>query len=147
MSLLSGVYARGSKRSHTGGKCVTCSGLTNFCWNLKRPAKGPVQYLGERRERKRVQSSLSTVSLYYYYKEESSRLTLLHCASPTGLCESVALAHRAAEAHVHEALSVWRQRSSSRQHQSHPPSQNVPDLLEDQSTTTQSTECQTILVT
>ena len=28
-SLLSGVYARGSKRSHTGGKCVTCSWLTN----------------------------------------------------------------------------------------------------------------------
>ena len=28
-SLVSGVYARGSKRSHTGGKCVTCSGLTN----------------------------------------------------------------------------------------------------------------------
>ena len=28
-SLLSGVYARGSKRSHTGGKCITCSGLTN----------------------------------------------------------------------------------------------------------------------
>ena len=28
-SLLSGVYARGSKRSHTGGKCVTCSGLSN----------------------------------------------------------------------------------------------------------------------
>ena len=27
--LLSGVYARGSKISHTGGKCVTCSGLTN----------------------------------------------------------------------------------------------------------------------
>ena len=27
--ILSGVYARGSKRSHTGGKCVTCSGLTN----------------------------------------------------------------------------------------------------------------------
>ena len=26
-SLLSGVYARGSKRSHTGGKCVTCRGL------------------------------------------------------------------------------------------------------------------------
>ena len=23
------VYARRSKRSHTGGKCVTCSGLTN----------------------------------------------------------------------------------------------------------------------
>ena len=28
-SLLSGVYARGSKRSHTGGKSGTCSGLTN----------------------------------------------------------------------------------------------------------------------
>ena len=28
-SLLSGVYAGGSKRSHTGGRCVTCSGLTN----------------------------------------------------------------------------------------------------------------------
>ena len=26
-SLPSGVYARGSKRSHTGDKCVTCSGL------------------------------------------------------------------------------------------------------------------------
>ena len=26
-SLLSGVYARGSKISHTGGKCVTCCGL------------------------------------------------------------------------------------------------------------------------
>ena len=26
-SLLSGVYARGSKISHTGGKCVTCRGL------------------------------------------------------------------------------------------------------------------------
>ena len=28
-SLLSGVYVRGSKRSHTGDKCVNCSGLTN----------------------------------------------------------------------------------------------------------------------
>ena len=26
---LSGVYARGSNRCHTGDKCVTCSGLTN----------------------------------------------------------------------------------------------------------------------
>ena len=24
---ISGVYARGSKRSHPGGKCVTCRGL------------------------------------------------------------------------------------------------------------------------
>ena len=28
-SLLSGVCARGSKRSHTGGKCVICLGLHN----------------------------------------------------------------------------------------------------------------------
>ena len=28
-SPLSGVYVKGSKRSHTGGKCVTCSGLTH----------------------------------------------------------------------------------------------------------------------
>ena len=28
-SFPSGVYDRESKRSHTGGKCVTCSGLTN----------------------------------------------------------------------------------------------------------------------
>ena len=27
---LSGVYARESKRFHTGSKCVTCSGLTNL---------------------------------------------------------------------------------------------------------------------
>ena len=33
-ALLSGVYARGSKRSHTGGKCVTCSGLTHSHWTL-----------------------------------------------------------------------------------------------------------------
>ena len=26
-TLLPGVYAKGSKRSHTGGKCVTCRGL------------------------------------------------------------------------------------------------------------------------
>ena len=28
-SLLSGVFASGSKTSHTGGKCVTCSRLTS----------------------------------------------------------------------------------------------------------------------
>ena len=33
-ALLSGVYVRGSKISHTGGKCVTCSGLTNSRWTL-----------------------------------------------------------------------------------------------------------------
>ena len=33
-SLLSGVYARGSKRSHTGVKCVICSRLPNSRWTL-----------------------------------------------------------------------------------------------------------------
>ena len=33
-SLLSGVYDRGSKIVHTGGKWVTCSGLTNYHWTL-----------------------------------------------------------------------------------------------------------------
>ena len=28
-SVLPGVYARGSKKSHTRGKCVTCRGLHN----------------------------------------------------------------------------------------------------------------------
>ena len=31
-----GVYARGSKRFHTRGKCVTCSGLTNSRGELLR---------------------------------------------------------------------------------------------------------------
>ena len=35
-SLLFGVYARRSKRSHTGDKCVTCSGLTNSRGQLLR---------------------------------------------------------------------------------------------------------------
>ena len=29
-----GVYAMGSKRSHTGGKCVTCRGLHNSTWSI-----------------------------------------------------------------------------------------------------------------
>ena len=32
--LLSGVYARGSERSHTGGKGVTCRGLYNSTWSI-----------------------------------------------------------------------------------------------------------------
>ena len=39
--LLSGVYARGSKRSHIGGKCVTCSGLTNSRWTLNALQRAP----------------------------------------------------------------------------------------------------------
>ena len=33
-SLLSGVYARGSKRSHAGGKCVTGRTLHNYTWSI-----------------------------------------------------------------------------------------------------------------
>ena len=33
--VISGVYARGSKRSHTGGKCVTCSGLVEW-WSVSK---------------------------------------------------------------------------------------------------------------
>ena len=51
-SLVSGVYGRGSKRSHTC-TCVTCSGLTNSHWTLKHPAKGPVQYLREEEKRRK----------------------------------------------------------------------------------------------
>ena len=40
-SLLSGVYARGNKRSHTAGKCVTCSGLKNYRWTLNVLQKAP----------------------------------------------------------------------------------------------------------
>ena len=32
-SRIPGVYARGSKRSHTGGKCVNCRGLEEW-WSL-----------------------------------------------------------------------------------------------------------------
>ena len=39
--LLSGVYVRGSKRPHTGGKCVTCSGLTNSHWTLNALQRAP----------------------------------------------------------------------------------------------------------
>ena len=45
-SHLSGVYARGSKISHTGGKFVTCSRLTHFRWPLN-ALQRPVQYLTE----------------------------------------------------------------------------------------------------
>ena len=38
---LSGVYARGSKSSHTGGKCVTCSGLTDSHWILNAMGRSP----------------------------------------------------------------------------------------------------------
>ena len=33
-SLLSGVYARGSKRSRTGDKYVTCCGINNSTWSI-----------------------------------------------------------------------------------------------------------------
>ena len=46
-SLLPGVYARGSKRSHTGGKCVTCCGLKEW-WSLSLTHQFPA------RERRRT---------------------------------------------------------------------------------------------
>ena len=46
-SLLPGVYARGSKRSHTGGKCVTCRGLKEW-WSLSLTHRFPA------RERRRA---------------------------------------------------------------------------------------------
>ena len=36
------VYATGSKRSHTEGKCVTYRGFTNSSLDFKRPANGPI---------------------------------------------------------------------------------------------------------
>ena len=46
-SLLSGIYARRSKRSHTGGKCITCCGLKEW-WSLSLTHRFPV------RERRRA---------------------------------------------------------------------------------------------
>ena len=46
-SLLLGVYARGSKMSHTGGKCVTCCGLKEW-WSLSLTHQFPA------RERRRA---------------------------------------------------------------------------------------------
>ena len=55
-SLLSSVYARGSKRSHTGGKCVTCSGLTNSRWTLNalQTAPSSLWAKGEKEKEKHV---------------------------------------------------------------------------------------------
>ena len=47
---LFGVYARGSKRSHTGGKCVTYSGHTNSRWTLNVLQRTPSS-ICEKRER------------------------------------------------------------------------------------------------
>ena len=54
-SLLSGVYARGSKRSHTGGKYVTCSGFTNSRWTLNALEMAPSS-IWEKEERKNKQN-------------------------------------------------------------------------------------------
>ena len=52
-SLLSGVYARGSKISHTGGKCVTCSGLTNFRWTLNALQRAPSSIWEKEQEKRK----------------------------------------------------------------------------------------------
>ena len=49
MSLVSGVYARGSKTSHTGGECVTCRGLhdSEIIHSCVSPRMGCLQYITE----------------------------------------------------------------------------------------------------
>ena len=42
---------QGSKRSHTGGKCVTCSGLTNSRWTLNALQRAPSSIWEKRRRR------------------------------------------------------------------------------------------------
>ena len=59
-SLLSGVYARGSKRSHTGVKCITCSGLTNACWNLNVLQRPPSSILEQRRNVVKINTAINT---------------------------------------------------------------------------------------
>ena len=51
-SLLFGVYSRGSKISHTGGKCVTCSGLTNSRWTINALQRAPSSIYEKERKRK-----------------------------------------------------------------------------------------------
>ena len=45
--LLLAIFLWGSKISHTGGKCVSWSGLTNSRWTLNAFQRCPVQYLRE----------------------------------------------------------------------------------------------------
>lgn len=59
-------------------------------------------------------------------------LTLSDGARPTGLREAVALADRAAEAHVHESLGRFRKWGASGQHQPHPSPQESLHLPEQQ---------------
>ena len=53
-SLLFGVYARGSKISHTGGKYVTCSGLTHSRWT---PLREPRPVSERKRKKETVLSN------------------------------------------------------------------------------------------
>ena len=62
-SLLSGVYARGSKRFHTGGKCVTCSGLTSSRWTLNALQRAP--------------SSIWEKDLYNYVRQRSHNINAM----------------------------------------------------------------------
>ena len=63
-SLLSGVYARGSKRSHTGGKCVTCRGLTNSHWTLNALLWAPSS-IWEKERKRETNSKLQTLLQIY----------------------------------------------------------------------------------
>ena len=70
-SLLSGVYARGSKRSHTGGKFVTCSGVTNSRQKDNSCVSPSLGYL----EVNHLRPSVSTTAyLGTYLEGETSRM-------------------------------------------------------------------------
>lgn len=56
-------------------------------------------------------------------------LTLSYSSRSTGLSKTITLTNRTAEADVHEALSGWRQRSSSGQHHPYVSTQQSSDFL------------------
>ena len=80
--LLSGVYARGSKRSHTGGKCVTCSGLTNCRGQLLRQPKFGLFGGNHLRTKKGVKYGQTCTSNCV----RASHLSLSHRACRTSVC-------------------------------------------------------------
>lgn len=64
-------------------------------------------------------------------------LTFRYGACSTGLGEAIALTDWTTEAHVHESLSCFRKRGTSRQHQPHPPTQQFLHLPEEQAAQTE----------
>ena len=71
--------------------------------------------------------------IYKVYPSVRVRIrTLLHRACSTRLSQPVALTDGATETHIHEALSVGRDRSATGQHETYATAKDVPNLLEDQ---------------